>query len=370
MIFCEKCFCDKEIVSIIRGLDNTGNCSTCGKKNIYIYDTDKDIALIDFFDKLIEIYDTIELLPDNYPKADLHLLKDEISFNWNIFNKAVSSTKIYDILVQLSPGMYEEYPDVFDKPIGNSKKYDQKYLFENSILRTNTWDEFVNSLKYDNRFHTNYINTDILQTLCSYLRKPYHKGETFFRGRISPEEGYTAEEMGAPPKDKAAEGRANSAGISRLYVANDIETTIHEVKAGAFDYITVGTFELLQDITVVDLKLIDKISPFIDTLDCTQYAINKDHLNKINGEMGKSLRRSDSHLDYIPTQFIADFIKSISHEDKTTNTIIFDYDGIEYRSTMNANGFNLAAFYPDKFKCVKVETFKIDELHYKRSLIT
>ena len=83
--------------------------------------------------------------------------------------------------------------------------------------------------------------------------------------------------------------------------------------------------------------------------------------------MSKSLRRSDSHLDYVPTQFIADFIKSIFHEDKQTNKIIYDYDGIEYGSTMNKNGYNLAAFYPEKFECIKVDVYKIDELQYRKS---
>ena len=42
-----------------------------------------------------------------------------------------------------------------------------------------------------------------------------------------------------------------------------------------------------------------------------EYAINKEHLNKINDEMGKIMRRSDSALDYVPTQYITDFVKSI-----------------------------------------------------------
>lgn len=369
MIFCEKCFCDREIISIIKSIDKKGNCPICGKNDVYLYDTENDNVLENFFDKIIAVYEVSDLLPDNFPKSDLHLLKDELSLNWNIFNKKISSSHIYKILVELSPQMYSVYPDIFDKPIGNSKKYDAEYLFANSILRANKWDEFVNSLKYENRFHSNYINTNILETFCTYLRKIYRKGHIFFRSRISSEEGYPELEMGAPPHEKATDGRVNPTGISRLYLSNNTETTIHEVRAGAFDFVSVGTFELLEDITIVDLKLIDEISPFIDELDSLQYAINRDPLNKINDEMGKALRRGDSHLDYIPTQFIADFIKSIYHEDKLTNKIVFDYDGIEYRSTMNPNGFNLAAFYPKKFKCTGVVTYKIDKLKYDTSQV-
>ena len=81
---------------------------------------------------------------------------------------------------------------------------------------------------------------------------------------MSSEDGFECGEMGAPPLELTLDGRANSAGIRRLYLANDLETTIHEVRAGAVDYITVGIFELKKDsITIVDFKMIDKISPFI-----------------------------------------------------------------------------------------------------------
>lgn len=51
---------------------------------------------------------------------------------------------------------------------------------------------------------------------------------------------------------------------------------------GAYDYVTVGKFKLTKDIIVVDLKEINQISPFIEGVDCLEYAINKEHLNKIN----------------------------------------------------------------------------------------
>lgn len=146
-------------------------------------------------------------------------------------------------------------------------------------------------------------------------------------------------------------------------MAGDTKTTIHEVRAGAFDYITVGKFELLQDIIVVDLKSIDKISPFIPDLDILELAINKEHLNKINREMGKALRRNDSSLDYVPTQFISDFIKSLSIEDGEK------YAGIEYNSTMNNSGFNLAIYYPEYFKCIDTDIYKVESLKYETNPI-
>ena len=169
--------------------------------------------------------------------------------------------------------------------------------------------------------------------------------------------------MDAPPTDKVTAGRANSAGIRCLYLASDLKTTILEIRAGIFDYISVGKFELTRDIIVVDLKAIDQISPFIDGIDYVEHAVNKEHLKRINMEIGRSLRRSDSVLDYIPTQYIADFIKSISRDGEP------EYAGIEYNSTINRTGQNLAIFYPELFICTEVEVYYINKLEYDEEKI-
>lgn len=43
------------------------------------------------------------------------------------------------------------------------------------------------------------------------------------------------------------------------YVANDVDTTLHEVRAGVFVFVCVGAFRLKEDITVVDLRAIAEI---------------------------------------------------------------------------------------------------------------
>lgn len=165
--------------------------------------------------------------------------------------------------------------------------------------------------------------------------------------------------MGAPPPDKATAGRANSAGISRLYLATNKQTALHELRAGAFDSITIGEFELLRDITVVDFKRLDKISPFIEELDPRLLVINRECLNKINEEICKPLRKNDSTLDYLPTQYIVDLIQSFMNEGEC------EYSGVEYKSTLNSDGVNLAIFDPTLFRCNTVKDYEVKELLYK-----
>jgi len=362
MIFCYNCFSDTEIQNRIKSHANGGNCSVCRKNNSFIYNTESDDYLNGVFDKIINLYTPVSSISTGIPASKQTFLKNEMLNTWHIFNN-LSDEQVYQITVELSPDLYKESPELFDTPIINTQFFDDSCLKENSILKGYSWEEFVNSLKFKNRFHTNYINTDILKIFCSYIRKPYKKGTRFYRGRISTEHGFLFEEMSAPKKNLVTDGRANSAGIRRLYLANDIPTTIHEVRAGAFDYVSVGCFELQQDITIVDFKLINQISPITENLNALQYLINREYLNKINDEMGKAMRQSDSPLDYIPTQYIADFIQSIMHDNK------HEYDGIEYRSTLYPKGFNLAIFNPDLFTCISVEVHKIKELKYDTSQV-
>ena len=97
MVICERCFCDTEVISVIRNKAEIGDCPLCKCKNVHIYDTDKYEDLSMMFDELISIYTPVSLLPDSYPKSDTRLLKTELINNWNIFNKK-SEADVYNIL--------------------------------------------------------------------------------------------------------------------------------------------------------------------------------------------------------------------------------------------------------------------------------
>lgn len=364
MIFCDECFKDEQIKSIIIGTNlrdnrSKGNCPICGKKNVFLYNTYKDSKLNDFFYELINIYTPQDLLPSDYPSNDVHMIADELKNEWNIFSDELKTSDIYNIIKTLSPKIYSETPNYFISPVGVPEKYDQEYLKIHSILRGHSWEEFVESIKHDNRFHTQLINTDKLETYLSYLRKDYEKGKSMYRGRLCySDKEYKPKEMGAPPIEFAKEGRANSTGIRRLYLADSEKTCIHEIRSGAFDSICIGKFSLCKDISVIDFKRISKFSPFNGDFDFLEYLVNKPILNKIDKEMGRALRAGDNHLDYIPTQYLCDFIKTLFCKSDEK------YSGVEYSSTLNPGGNNLAIFYPELFKCTKVKKYTVKSLQY------
>lgn len=359
MIFCDHCFKDKEISSIIRSVSvsNIGECPVCHHKNGHLYDTSAQTDLTSYFEDLLDIYTPKTSLPDCYPKAELRLLIDELEDRWNIFAD-ISRTQEYEILRNICSGLYKGFPSLFTEAVGIPELYDDSYLKNHALLRNNSWDQFVTEIKTQNRFHSKLVNFDILERYCSFIRKTYRKGTIFYRARISPEDGYPIDQMSAPPSDKSTAGRVNARGITCLYIAKDQDTALHEVRAGLFDFVSVGTFKLKEDITIVNLRAITSISPFMYNLDPLNHAINKQYLERLDAEMSRPLRRSDSTLDYVPTQYIADFIKSIEHNNR------HEYDGIEYNSTTYPDGYNLAIFNPDLFQCTAVNVYRINSLSY------
>lgn len=357
---CTNCFIDPEIKAIIESRKRIGDCSFCGKTNTAVYDIYDDPTLADNFKDLLEVYTPVKNLSATYPKGKVDLLKNLLHNQWRIFN--LQPEVIYTLITSLCREKYEEMPELFDSPVGIWQNYDLNFLRENAIITNNTWNDFVEAIKWNNRFHTNYINEEILDLFIRCVRKTYRAGSTFYRARISSNErGYSTEEMYAPPKGIATAGRVNPDGISMLYLADQAKTTLYEIRAGVYDYVTIGTFILSSDIEVINLADIDKISPFIAAnsygIDFIRQAVNIDCLKVISDEIAKPLRRHSSlleYLDYLPTQYISDFIKSKS------------YAGIEYTSTMCPGGINTALFdeRPKFIKCVSTSVYDIKSLKY------
>lgn len=364
MIFCSNCFTDREIQDIIIGLGNLGECPICKKHHTYIYDTEKNTELTEWFESLIEIYTPLSLLPTDFPKENSQLLKEELKQNWNIFNVKLSGANIYKILKCICSDLYITTPKLFDEPIAIKELTDEEYIKNNSIIKNNSWEDFVDCIKYESRFHIDCISPNIFDDFFNISKTNYKAGQIFYRARISDEKGFLVSDMTAPPKEKIKNGRANPEGIRFLYLANDIDTTIHEVRANIFDHVTIGKFILKKDITLVNFKQINSISPFVVN-DLTKYAINKPILSKINSEIAKSVSRNDSVLTYLPTQYICDYIKSIWDNEKQSKK----YDGIEYSSTTCPNGYNIAIFDPEIFTCDSVEIYKINSIDYKREKV-
>ena len=274
--------------------------------------------------------------------------------DWSIFS--VSKEYVKRILVAICKDEYDEDSKIFTEKVGLEKLCDSDFLKRNCLTKESSWEKFTTSIKCINRFHSNHINLELLKAFFEspVMQKIISKGDTeFFRARISDENGLKKDEMGPPPIGLITAGRVNSQGIRCLYLSNDQITTIHEIRARDFDYISIGKFRAKQELRIVDLSNLEKISPFsMDVFNAEWFSINMTILKKISREIAKPLRRQDSELDYLPSQYIADYIKSLG------------YDGICYRSTLNKSGVNYAIFDNKKFECIEVNLVHINSVEY------
>lgn len=352
-----NCFEDVEIRTIITSIGENGTCDLTQEKDVYIYDTEsvsEDYDIKAYFLEIIDVYTPESMLPSDFPKENLKMLEEILVSDWSIFSVPKESVK--QIIVAICKSEYSEDSKIFSERVGLEKLCDSDFLKRNCLTRESSWEKFTTSIKSINRFHSNHINLELLKKFFEspVMQRLICKGDTeFFRARIADENGFKKDEMGPPPMGLISAGRVNSQGIRCLYLSNDEITTIHEIRARDFDYISIGNFKAKKELRIVDLSNLDRISPFsMDVFNAEWFSINMSILKKISREIAKPLRRQDSELDYLPSQYIADYVKSLG------------YDGICFRSTLNREGVNYAIFDSKTFECVDVKLVHIDSVEY------
>lgn len=349
-----SCFKDIEIRSIITSEERSGDCEITGQRNAFVYDTSKDSYLDDYISEVLSIYIPISELSNDFPAENIDNIEKILVENWSLFNTSETQTKL--IIMEICKNTYSYNSLIFNEKVGMEKLCDTDFVKRNSLVKESTWEKFMGSIKNTNRFHSKHINLELLEKLFKSPSMQFNikKGEMLlYRGRICEDKVLSKKQMGPPPTKLAASGRANSAGISCLYLASDITTTLHEIRARDLDYVSVATFISKKKLKIVDLSNLNNISPFsVGSFDYEWFAINMSILKKINYEIAKPLRRQDSELDYLPAQYISDFVKSL------------DFDGICYRSTLNNEGLNYAFFDHNKFKCIDIKLYHISSLAY------
>lgn len=347
---CVECFNDVHIRNTITNQGVVGNCDFCSSKEVAVYDVTASCnPVADMLVGVVQMYAvsrSIEAQP----------LNESLRDDWDIF--CVGVEKITVLTEQLCHSTGFDNDDVFVQNVAIPQLVDSEFLREFCVVRGHTWSTFSDSIKYGNRFHNEMFNADAFASFLSVVAKTYSAGTEWYRARISSSRArFDAHNMGAPPKEKRSSGRINPEGIAVLYLASDDKTVLHEVRATAFDYVTIGKFKAVKDVKVVDLSGIANTSPFLYDGKLEQYAANRKVFQEISSELAKPLRRSDSSLEYLPTQYISEFIKNQG------------YDGVEYASTLNTSGSNIAIFNEALVECISTKLVEVKKVVFETSYL-
>ena len=142
-----------------------------------------------------------------------------------------------------------------------------------------------------------------------------------------------------------------------MYLCSNRKTTVKEIRAHAFDYVTIATFKFKRDVRVLDLSSIVHSSPFYSGEDKVAYLVNESNLRQIQDDLAKPMSRLDSELDYLPTQYISDFAKFLG------------YDGVKYFSTFDKTSYNVALFDSSACNCTYHRNFLIGDLDYRLTAV-
>lgn len=329
---CKNCFSDKELVGFITSLSNFNNCNFCGNKNIECIPIEE---LFDFF---------IELL-NNFKKTQSGLsLKSKIQGNWSLFSSLDYAYNILNYIINNISTEITSADDLVD--------------FNDDILdNVNYWEKLKSRLVWENRYLTDisYLTDELGWDGFFGSQFELSKDTKLFRARIhhtSAEAPYSSNEMFCPPKQKATAGRANPLGIPFLYLSDNKETVLYEIRASFLDEISVGTF-VLSDIAEPSIL----ISDFTENATIFHPSRVSEKIKstllkqKISSDLSKPMRRYDSELEYIPTQFICEFIK-----------VYTGVKGIKFRSSLHTVGNNIVIFDQKNMKCIDVFQAKINKV--------
>lgn len=327
---CLNCFNDSEIKAIISNLSTLeGTCDICGDTNQKIVDVEE---LSDYFSPILDLYEK-----DDSSSVNINQI---LSSDWNIF-------AYNNCLEQILHAMFS------DSSYSDLLTHNVRPNYIDNTESVEIWADFTEEIKSKNRFFitNNLFVRDIVEKLLKYHTLILRSGRKFYRGRVcNSSSGLTLEELGAPPSAKARPGRANPQGISYLYLAGTEDTTLYEVRASFLDFVSIGEFELKEDIRIVALGNISNISPFLPDLDLKEYVSNKNILHQFGSALSKPLRRIDSDLEYLPTQYLCEYIKSLG------------IAGVEYASAMHNGGVNYAFFDESKFRPVSTAVKEVKRI--------
>ncbi len=330
MEICTNCFADKELKGFISSSKKSGDCKICNSSNVPLISIDE---LLDFFQELLDNFHIV---------ADGESLRSKIQRNWSFFTSHEIATKIlHEVLPKLSTDISS--PE-------NIVDYNAD-IIENFMH----WERLKEELKWTKRFIS---NIDYLVELgwdgffnTQFELKPK---DDLFRARVHHQSGlksYSPDEMKSPKPELVGGGRANPSGIPYLYLSDNPDTVLYEVRASYLDELSIARFQLKKEFDSIKIVDFTEDSPLFQPTKVNDTIKASLLRKKISLDLSKPMRRYDSEIEYIPTQFICEFIN-----------VFTGANGIRFNSSLHIGGKNIVIFNQEFMECKSIQLKKINSL--------
>jgi hypothetical protein len=256
--------------------------------------------------------------------------------------------------------------DDYWPPDGDEPFYDEDAKYERGDFAFSThsrlWDRFRASILHEQRFF-NISAKDMLKEIFDgvhlqrntsrlgpvYVIEPGGDLSSFYRARIADEQSAREEivrdiagKLGPPPARGRRAGRMNPAGISTFYGAFNLETCIAELRPSVGSYVMGAKFSITEPLCVLDTTRFQAPPKELNIFapDHIRRAAQWRFMCRFMDEIGQPISPTDEHLDYIPTQAVAEYL--LHHHAFSFAGRSGKIEAIIYRSAQNPTGKNIA----------------------------
>ncbi|MBQ8213568.1 MAG: RES family NAD+ phosphorylase [Clostridia bacterium] len=230
-------------------------------------------------------------------------------------------------------------------------------------VKSNSLRLFVEEIQYRNRNPRDLQVLNLLDDLSTNTEILVQKNCNLYRARIINHAdiqtkinqepnffGYGCRESFVPPSELTRDFRANYRYIPYLYCANHPYIALVEVRPRRGAMVSIATITATDSIRLLDFTLQKKPR----NMSMEKQLLFEDLSNLYSTPATKD----DDILDYIPTQFIAEYAKSLG------------YDGIAFSSSLTPeytpemHRYNIVIFNYEKCKPVKSNVFEVFETYF------
>lgn len=221
---------------------------------------------------------------------------------------------------------------------------------ENYKKAIKIWNDFKDEIKGKNRF---FAGDKILKLLNQEknIDKLFFENldEKFilYRARIGNYINDGDEEMGLAPVQKAKSGRCNPMGIAYLYLSTTEKVAMKEVRSKLGDLVTIAKIEIRGK---HKFFLVNGQQIRFNNIEqsCIEDKVVANLLYIISLEFQRKIYE-DSKFEYIPLQFISEYIKNRG------------FTGLIYKSPLDGKCRNYVLFNAENYKIIEKKLYRIIE---------
>ncbi|MBI2521543.1 MAG: RES domain-containing protein [Bdellovibrio sp.] len=312
-------------------------CSFCGAEDVMA------IELTEFKSLVTPVINLYTAITNFYPMEILkeqdnseNMIWDKLTHDWGIFDDPSVGESILSSIYEDDPRdgtFYDFMNDAVDI---------EDDWYEEFSTKANLWSDFCYEIRHVNRFAPKTFANEIIDKIIEANQIAVEVGTILYRARTQQEnKPYTTNKMGPPPPKDAVFGRLNPQGIAYLYLSDNPETCVSEIRPDTTSEVSIGTFKIVRECRFVELTSEYIGSPFKWGKSFPMIYRYKNFLNEFGKDISKPINPKSSYLDYLPTQFVSEYIKQKG------------YDGIVFKSS-SGSGLNYTLFNHKMAKCIDV----------------